>query len=52
MSHGRVADKSSIAKELAEKLTLSRKKEEGKKKPLMFSAFFLFLFPSGCVFQR
>jgi hypothetical protein len=31
-------------KELAEKLTLSRKKEEGKRKTLRFSAFSLFPF--------
>jgi hypothetical protein len=33
-----------IPKELAEKLTLSRKKEEGKRKTLRFSAMFLFPF--------
>jgi hypothetical protein len=41
-----------LLKELAEKLTLSRKKEEGKRKTLRFLPFSFFLFPSGCVFQQ
>jgi hypothetical protein len=35
---------SGLVQELAEKLTLSRKKEEGKRKTLRFSAFFLLPF--------